>query len=87
MGSKGFNRSSCVLLTSSRVISTAACSLHSIELYEAHFFEPLSYRKVLYFDPTAQQTIPFAFGVTLIILFLFQLCCYVLIRSDALESN
>ena len=65
--------SSFFLLTSSRVISTAAHSLHTIELYKvnAHFFEPLSHRKVVYFDTTAQQTIPFAYGITLIILFLF----------------
>ena len=71
--------SSFFLLTSSRTISAAVCSLHMTELYDISAHHYVVRTNVLYFDPTAQQSIPFAYGITLIILFVLPtllLCVY-----------
>ena len=71
--------SSFFLLTSSRTISAAVRSLHTTELYDISAHHYLVRTNVLYFDPTAQQSIPLAYGITLIILFVLPtllLCVY-----------
>ena len=80
MESKGFDHySSFFLLTSSRTISAAVRSLHTTELYDISAHHYVVRTNVLYFDPTGQQSIPFAYGITLIILFVLPtllLCVY-----------
>ena len=72
--------SSFFLLTSSRTISTAVRSLHTVILYELHpHSNDINRRRVLYVDLNASQTLPLIYGFTLAILFLFPtilLCTY-----------
>ena len=80
MESKGFDHcSSFFLLTPSRTISAAVRSLHTTELYDISAHHYVVRTNGLYFDPTAQQSIPSAYGITMIILFVLPtllLCVY-----------